>query len=623
MSDYFIIFHKKGEKMSKSHRYAGLVLGLGLAFFAACDDSSSDAGYSIPQYKNEAALPDTCEMEVAKVGSAYFACFEDKWIEVTDSATVEHFKEGLDEEEVKKKLKKLEKQLQPKAPAEPESSDDTEEDVESSDDAEPESSSSEECTGRRCGDSGKSSSSKNDSGDSGSGGDSGSDSGSEPEKRMCGDEVYNPETHFCTNSKEVLELCGGKEYDPWDRACEEGVLVGKCGSQTYDPETEACSSDDKVLKKCGTYTYDSQTHFCGSDNRPYQLCNGETFETQQYFCYESELYEKCGGRTYIPTRQFCWEEEVRAMALCGTTYYVQTTHYCLDETTPMPLQECGTEKYNPVAYYCKDGTTVTKKWECGMEFYIPETYYCTDDDVLMPRCGDGGYDPKTQFCGSDQNVYELCNGKTYDPTTKYCAGGKTITDLAVCNGVKYNPEKQLCAEYLNKLGFTKYTLVKYVTIGNLKWMAENWNVPVTGSVCYNDAEECDAYGRLYPKSAARKSSSCPKGWRIPTNAEAESMVATVEGTSSYSINNGATSKLKSIGFNVVYGGYYDGNDEEYALRGSSMFLWTSDCLEEGSCAFETSVSYILASRGNNAIAVYEPYNILYEMRMSIRCVADK
>jgi hypothetical protein len=92
------------------------------ACMTACDDSSSGASNSIPEFKTEAALPDTCEMEVAKAGDTYFACFENKWIEVTDSATVEQFKEGLDEDEIKAKLEELEDQLKPTTPAKPKSS---------------------------------------------------------------------------------------------------------------------------------------------------------------------------------------------------------------------------------------------------------------------------------------------------------------------------------------------------------------------------------------------------------------------------------------------------------------------------------------------------------------------
>ena len=151
------------------------------ACMTACDDSSSGASNSIPEFKTEAALPDTCEMEVAKAGDTYFACFENKWIEVTDSATVEQLKEGLDEDEIKAKLEELEDLLKPATPAKPKSSSSkkTDEDVDSSDSDEPESSASEEeCTGRRCGSDGKSSSSKKPSGGSGSG--EGGEGGSSP-----------------------------------------------------------------------------------------------------------------------------------------------------------------------------------------------------------------------------------------------------------------------------------------------------------------------------------------------------------------------------------------------------------------------------------------------------------
>ena len=150
--------------------WAGTGLVAGICMFA-CGDSSSSTSFEIPTYRNEAALPDSCSMEVAKVDTAYFACFENKWVEVKDSAIVEQLKEGLDEEEVKAKLEELEELLKADTPAKPKSSssEETDEDVESSDSEEPESSDSEEeeCTGRHC---------KGD--DSGSGSESGSGSGS-------------------------------------------------------------------------------------------------------------------------------------------------------------------------------------------------------------------------------------------------------------------------------------------------------------------------------------------------------------------------------------------------------------------------------------------------------------
>lgn len=200
--------------------WAGAGLVAGVCMFA-CGDSSSSTSFEIPSYKNEAALPDSCSMEVAKVDTAYFACFENKWVEVKDSAIVEQLKEGLDEEEVKAKLEELEELLKadtPATPAKPKSSssEETDEDVESSDSEEPESSDSEEeeCTGRHCKD--------NDSGSgsgSGSGKSSSSNSGSTSEEVKCVENGFKPLEDYVTwtSSNEGNRVFYGKK-----------ALVKKC-----------------------------------------------------------------------------------------------------------------------------------------------------------------------------------------------------------------------------------------------------------------------------------------------------------------------------------------------------------------------------------------------------------
>ncbi len=154
-----------------------------VACLTACDDSSSGASNSVPSYKTEAALPDTCEMEVAKAGDTYFACFENEWVEVTDSVTVEKIKEGLDEKELKEQLEELEEKIEEAAAAAAKKPSSSSKKVASSADADdgdvtPESSASEEeCTGRRCR-TGGSSSSKKSSGGSGNGGSGSGEGGS-------------------------------------------------------------------------------------------------------------------------------------------------------------------------------------------------------------------------------------------------------------------------------------------------------------------------------------------------------------------------------------------------------------------------------------------------------------
>lgn len=74
---------------------------------AACDDSSGGSSDEIPVYGSEAALPNTCEMAVAQVGISYFACLENKWVAVVDSAIIEKIKDGLGGDKLKAELEEL------------------------------------------------------------------------------------------------------------------------------------------------------------------------------------------------------------------------------------------------------------------------------------------------------------------------------------------------------------------------------------------------------------------------------------------------------------------------------------------------------------------------------------
>lgn len=61
-------------------------------------------------------------------------------------------------------------------------------------------------------------------------------------------------------------------------------------------------------------------------------------------------------------------------------------------------------------------------------------------------------------------------------------------------------------------------------------MAENLNYKVTYSYCYSESvANCEKYGRLYTWSAAKE--ACPEGWHLPTNAEFETLLKAVGGSS--------------------------------------------------------------------------------------------
>lgn len=84
------------------------IFAIGLSLiFASCDDSTSGNPDDISEYNNESSLPESCKMELAKVGEAYFGCFENNWIEITDPAIIEMIKGDIDEKTLKKRLKEL------------------------------------------------------------------------------------------------------------------------------------------------------------------------------------------------------------------------------------------------------------------------------------------------------------------------------------------------------------------------------------------------------------------------------------------------------------------------------------------------------------------------------------
>ena len=113
-----------------------------------------------------------------------------------------------------------------------------------------------------------------------------------------------------------------------------------------------------------------------------------------------------------------------------------------------------------------------------------------------------------------------------------------------------------------------------VKIGDLTWMAENLNFETAMSVCpENDSRNCKRMGRLY--SWAEAKSVCPEGWRLPTKANFESLIASADGS-------GAVLKARDgwfkkgngddkLGFNALPAGYGFVTDAASGAASSNKF----------------------------------------------------
>ena len=120
-----------------------------------------------------------------------------------------------------------------------------------------------------------------------------------------------------------------------------------------------------------------------------------------------------------------------------------------------------------------------------------------------------------------------------------------------------------------------------VVIDGRTWMADNLNYNVPGSTCYREDEDnCMVYGRLYTWEAAK--SACPAGFRLPTNADFESLWKAAGGdfNAGYLIKanygwSGETNGNDTLKFSAMpAGNMFD--DGTYGNENKFAFFWSAE-----------------------------------------------
>lgn len=131
---------------------------------------------------------------------------------------------------------------------------------------------------------------------------------------------------------------------------------------------------------------------------------------------------------------------------------------------------------------------------------------------------------------------------------------------------------------------------KTVKIGDQEWMAENLRFSIRGD---RVPEGNPAYGHLYGVNALAK--VAPKGWRLPTRKEMESLVKSTEsekGGPTVALFATSEEKVKewkyiggqdTLGIGFVFAGYWSSYSKIFSEADSDAYLW---CIEEsGAPAF--------------------------------------
>ena len=136
-----------------------------------------------------------------------------------------------------------------------------------------------------------------------------------------------------------------------------------------------------------------------------------------------------------------------------------------------------------------------------------------------------------------------------------------------------------------------------VKIAGLEWLGDNLNYKTAGSFCFKDEDDqCMVYGRLYTWNAAQK--ACPAGFRLPTNADFESLwtAAGADFNAGYLLKadygwSGETNGNDTLKFSAMpAGNRFD--DETYGNIAKFAFFWSADDSSEGVPAGSARVWYL-------------------------------
>jgi len=167
-----------------------------------------------------------------------------------------------------------------------------------------------------------------------------------------------------------------------------------------------------------------------------------------------------------------------------------------------------------------------------------------------------------------------------------------------------------------------------ISLGTQTWTTVNYNG--TGGVNYNDGANDPREGKLYSYTEVKAITGLPTGWRIPTEADVKTLMASVgtklDGTIAYT-DAAASQKLmsttgwtntalagnNSTGLNLIATGYLFASTnvkKDYSDKGIVSSFWTSTTIQ-------------VPSSTNNGVITYIFYPLLFEVSTNSYDNADK
>ncbi len=183
-----------------------------------------------------------------------------------------------------------------------------------------------------------------------------------------------------------------------------------------------------------------------------------------------------------------------------------------------------------------------------------------------------------------------------------------------------------------------------VAIGKQVWMAENLNIKVDGSWCYQDsAALCPEFGRLYLWSAlfgldtsfnhkmrgkgdTLLQGICPAGWRIPRDSDYVLLLKDIDAARSGVLlrsregwNAPATNGNDSLGFKAVGGGYRNSDGKFGNLRSHTAY-WASTESSKIGQFIDAPGSFAWTGHIDGSESTLTRLENFKDLGMSLRCI---
>ena len=165
--------------------------------------------------------------------------------------------------------------------------------------------------------------------------------------------------------------------------------------------------------------------------------------------------------------------------------------------------------------------------------------------------------------------------------------------------------------HTDPITWKEYKTVK-MPDGNV-WMAENLNIEMGNSVCYDNMQaNCKKCGRLYDWATANL--ACPSGWRLPSIEEWENLGAKI-GESTAGTDLKSKNSLKSKSSLQLVNGV-----DKYGFS----TLPCGSCDGNGKCTGDRVIAAFWSSTENEGAAFHQNFNALDSLlsNISIRCVEN-